>query len=324
MRKALLAIALLAGGIYLWNASWLAPNPPAPGVSALAHRGVHQTFDLAGVTAQSCTATVIHPPTHTFIENTIPSISAAFGAGATVVELDVQLSQDNQWIVFHDATLDCRTNGTGAIADHTMAELKKLDVGYGYTADAGETYPLRGSGVGLMPTLDEVFKAFPHHKFLINFKTNQASEGIQLAQWVAQNPDRRANIWSVYGGDRPTAEANARLPGLNGFGARQTKDCLIRYIGLGWTGYVPQSCRQTHVIVPINVTWAIWGWPKRFLARMRTVGSDVILIGPYAPGDAGTSGIDDPALLGAIPPSFSGLIWTNRIERLGPEIAHRF
>ena len=29
------------------------------------------------------------------------------------------------------------------IADITMKELRQLDVGYGYTADNGETYPFR-------------------------------------------------------------------------------------------------------------------------------------------------------------------------------------
>ena len=48
--------------------------------------------------------------------------------------------------------------GTGNVSDYTMAELKKLDVGYGYTADEGKTYPFRGKGVGMMPELSEVFQ----------------------------------------------------------------------------------------------------------------------------------------------------------------------
>ena len=30
-----------------------------------------------------------------------------------------------------------------------LEELQRLDVGYGYTSDGGETFPFRGSGVGL-------------------------------------------------------------------------------------------------------------------------------------------------------------------------------
>ena len=66
-----------------------------------------------------------------------------------IEQLDVQLTKDNQLAVFHDYDLSMRTNGTGAFSDWNMADLKKLDIGYGYTADNGQTYPFRGQGVGL-------------------------------------------------------------------------------------------------------------------------------------------------------------------------------
>ena len=53
----------------------------------------------------------------------------------------------------------------GVTREYTMEELEQLDIGYGYTADNGETYPFRGKGVGLMPTLDEVFYRFPEYLF---------------------------------------------------------------------------------------------------------------------------------------------------------------
>ena len=58
-----------------------------------------------------------------------------------------------------------------------MAELKALDIGYGYTADGGTTFPFRGKGVGLMPTLDEVIARFPDKCFHINVKSNDPAEG---------------------------------------------------------------------------------------------------------------------------------------------------
>ena len=36
---------------------------------------------------------------------------AAFDSGADVVELDVHLTPDGKFAVFHDWTLDCRTDG---------------------------------------------------------------------------------------------------------------------------------------------------------------------------------------------------------------------
>ena len=86
---------------------------------------------------------------------------AGFAAGADIVELDVHPTTDGEFAVFHDWTLDCRTDGQGVTREHSMAYLKKLDIGHGYTADGGKTFPFRGKGIGLMPTLAEVLEAFP-------------------------------------------------------------------------------------------------------------------------------------------------------------------
>lgn len=92
------------------------------------------------------------------------------------MEFDVHPTKDGQFAVFHDWTLECRTDVEGVTRDHTMEELKQLDIGYGYTADGGKTYPFRGKGVGLMPTLDEVLVAFPKQSFLIHIKSDDPLE----------------------------------------------------------------------------------------------------------------------------------------------------
>ncbi len=58
-----------------------------------------------------------------------------------MVEIDVAPTKDGKMVLFHDWTVDCRTNGKGETRDLTLAELKALDIGYGYTADGGKTYP---------------------------------------------------------------------------------------------------------------------------------------------------------------------------------------
>lgn len=62
-------------------------------------------------------------------ENTLPAYQKAKEAGFYYVECDVQFSSDNIAVLWHDDTIDAKSNGTGAIADHTLAELKALDVG---------------------------------------------------------------------------------------------------------------------------------------------------------------------------------------------------
>jgi len=67
-----------------------------------------------------------------FPENTIPSFKGAIAMGADMVEIDVQLTSDKEVVVFHDEKISHCTDGRGKIANHTLAQLKKLDAGSWY------------------------------------------------------------------------------------------------------------------------------------------------------------------------------------------------
>ncbi len=64
-------------------------------------------------------------------ENTLRSFVAAQEAGLDVIELDLHLSKDGALVVMHDTDVDRTTDGTGAVADKTLAELRALDAGRG-------------------------------------------------------------------------------------------------------------------------------------------------------------------------------------------------
>ncbi|SDM36846.1 glycerophosphoryl diester phosphodiesterase [Streptomyces sp. cf386] len=64
-------------------------------------------------------------------ENTLRSFVAAQQAGLDVIELDLHLSKDGALVVMHDTDVDRTTDGTGPIADKTLAELRALDAGRG-------------------------------------------------------------------------------------------------------------------------------------------------------------------------------------------------
>lgn len=321
--RILIAIVVVGAAIFLFNGSWWAA-PPEGGVQLIAHRGVHQTFDRANLENDTCTAERMAAPTHAFLENTIPSMQAAFAAGADIVELDVHPTTDGKLAVLHDWTVDCRTEGEGETRSHDLAYLKTLDIGFGYTADGGATYPFRGKGVGMMPELEEVFAALPGQRFLVNFKSNEAREGDMLSAVLTAHPEWRENVWGAYGGDPPTFRAEELIGDLHVWSRRGLIDCVLNYAGIGWTGIVPDACQNTVVMMPINVAPFMWGWPNLFLKRMREAGTEVILLGPYGAGDPGTAGIDTPEQLAAVPADFAGYIWTNKIETIGPLASDRF
>lgn len=313
-------IALFAAAVGVFNAGWRVEPPADSEIRLIAHRGVHQTYSRENLDNDTCTAERINPPTHGLLENTIPSMEAAFAAGADIVEIDVHPTTDGLFAVMHDWTVDCRTEGTGETRSHDMATLRGLDVGYGYTADNGQSYPFRGKGIGLMPELSDVMSALPDKKFLINFKSRESREGDMLAAFAETHPQWRNAIWGAYGGDEPTYRAADLMGGLNVWARRGLVDCLSQYVALGWTGYLPEPCRQTKVMLPINVAAFVWGWPNLLQERLASVGSEIILLGPFGAGDPGTAGIDDLETLAQVPEGFGGYVWTNKIEIIGPAI----
>jgi glycerophosphoryl diester phosphodiesterase len=313
-RRIIWLIFALIVFVYFNNSSYFAEQRVGKPL-LLAHRGLAQTFNMEGITNDTNTSKRIYPPEHPYLENTIPSMEAAFKAGADMVELDIQPTKEGQFVVFHDWTLEYRTNGTGVTRDYTGEELKLLDVGYGYSADGVKTFPFRGKGIGLMPTLDEVMSHFPDRSFLIHVKSNDPKEGEMLAQYLAKFPEGRLKQLTVYGGDKPVADVHAALPNVRVMSMATLKKSVLSYVAIGWTGYVPQACRHTEIHIPEKIVPWLWGWPNRFLNRMADVDTRVILVA--GEGEFST-GFDTPEDIKRLPPNYTGGIWTNRIDKIAP------
>ena len=62
-------------------------------------------------------------------ENTLPSFAAALALGADEIEFDVRLTRDGKLVVSHDKNLERISNGSGLVVDHTLDELRQLNIG---------------------------------------------------------------------------------------------------------------------------------------------------------------------------------------------------
>lgn len=62
-------------------------------------------------------------------ENTLAAVAKGFEAGSDLIEVDIHLTADGHVVVFHDSTLDRTTNGTGPIANLSLAQVKQFDAG---------------------------------------------------------------------------------------------------------------------------------------------------------------------------------------------------
>jgi len=104
--------------------------------------------------------------------STLFAIRQAIASGATAIELDVHATADGELVVSHDSTVDRTTDGTGAITEMTLAELRTLDNAYWFIPGADVTpdrspgdYPYRGRAPEdpdfAIATLREVLEHFP-------------------------------------------------------------------------------------------------------------------------------------------------------------------
>ena len=104
--------------------------------------------------------------------------------GDAVVELDVHATADGAVVVLHDPDVGRTTDGSGPVAEKTLAEVQALDAGHQHTTDGGLTFPWRGRGLRV-PTLATVYEEFPDHP--VNIEVKGTRPGIEelLAEVVA-------------------------------------------------------------------------------------------------------------------------------------------
>ena len=107
-------------------------------------------------------------------ESTLYTFRKAVKLGVDVLEMDVRSTGDGQLIILHDDTVARTTNATGPVENYSLVDLKKLDAAHRWSPDNGQTFPLRKKGVKI-PTLTEVFTAFPQTKMNLEIKDTRSS-----------------------------------------------------------------------------------------------------------------------------------------------------
>ncbi len=144
-------------------------------------------------------------------ENTLVAFAAAIEAGARMCELDVQLSADRVAVVIHDDTVDRTTDGRGAVASMTLAELRRLD--------AGRRYRPRFTGVRI-PTLDEVL-SLSKGRCALNLELKAAGVEAEVCRLVRTHDALADTIVSSF--DWPALAAVRKLEPALGVGVLADK-----------------------------------------------------------------------------------------------------
>lgn len=103
--------------------------------------------------------------------NTVHAMERALAAGAHGLEVDVHRTADGHLVLAHDERLERTTDGSGRIADHTLAALERLDAAFWWVPGKvddhhapPDAYPLRGRAPDdaslRIPTLAAVLDRF--------------------------------------------------------------------------------------------------------------------------------------------------------------------
>jgi glycerophosphoryl diester phosphodiesterase len=179
-------------------------------------------------------------------EATLPTMLATHMRNPeAIVEFDVHRTSDGQIVVMHDATVDRTTEGTGRVADLTLAELKALDAGYCATPDQGNgtnfgnachdgdaaNYPFRGKGYQV-PTLQEVLDALPTEAF-ISVEVKQSGIERQVAdQLRASGRLARMVVGAEY--DDMATRVKDALPEVPGYLPTAAAKCFVLSTKAGW------------------------------------------------------------------------------------------
>lgn len=236
---------------------------------------------------------------HTAGEDEFPASTLfAFGesvkAGVDMLDLNVNLTGDDDLLVQHDDTVDRNTDGVGTVADMTVEELQRFDAAYWFSADCADCrdrpdsdYLYRGIRTGAvppptgytaddfsLPTLRQLVERFPEIPLNVEIK-GTGEVAMRAAEVLAQQLEElgrsEATVVSSFEDDvvaffnsiAPEVEVS---PGL---------DVLTRYVLEGVdppTGMrilqLPPEYSGVTVITPELVArstakgYPIWVWPN--------------------------------------------------------------
>ncbi|MFE9994608.1 glycerophosphodiester phosphodiesterase [Streptomyces avermitilis] len=164
-------------------------------------------------------------------ENTLRSFVAAQRAGLDLIELDLHLSKDGALVVMHDAEVDRTTDGSGPIAEKTLAELRTLDAG-------------RGERI---PVFEEVLDA-------VSAPLQAEIKDVAAARALAEVMNRRdlvARVEVLSFHDAAIAEISRLVPGVRTalVASRYGTDVVDRATAVGATTLVLNIRRLTLEIV---------------------------------------------------------------------------
>lgn len=176
-----------------------------------------------------------------FPENTLLAVENALHHNVDMLWLTVQLSRDDVPVLYRPADLSANTQGTGAVAEKTWAQLQQLNAGWQFkhtAADGRVTFPYRARTVPL-PSLQQALTAIPvTTPIILDMKALPAAPQAAAVARVLEQHHAWDRVW-IYSTDASYQQAFAQYPKARLFESRdQTRDRLANVA-------LAKSCKPT-------------------------------------------------------------------------------
>jgi glycerophosphoryl diester phosphodiesterase len=120
-------------------------------------------------------------------ENTIASMKVALEQGCHGIELDAQLTKDNEVVICHDWVIDGVSDGSGEVGTFTLDEIRKFDFGSSFSEK------FKGEKI---PTLYEILDFLPRDIILnieLKIRTSDKSPLVEKVAEILMNTGRIEN-----------------------------------------------------------------------------------------------------------------------------------
>lgn len=206
-------------------------------------------------------------------ENTLSAFRRAFAEGADLLETDLQLTADGEFVCIHDGTVDRTTDGTGSVSQMTLNQLQALSASCGRPEFARERVPSLAELAAILPQEVLVAIELKSDRFLEPAVARRLADeltalGIRTRTAVLSFSQARLQAVGAAAPDLPTGWITLSHPWpVAGF------DLLGPFWPLLLANplYIVAAHRQGQIVCPLDPS------PDRRLGLYRRLGCDAVL-----------------------------------------------
>lgn len=191
-------------------------------------------------------------------ENTLTAFKRAVAVGTDMLELDCQLTKDNQVVVCHDNNLLRSTGVNKSISEFNYKDLPLLKKTLPVDFDPHVTF--MGSGdeeERRIPLLVEVFQSFPHIPINIDIKTNNDFLIEEVDRLITEHKREEITVWGSFS-EKITNKCYIQNPKVNLlFSLRQVFQLVVLFY-TGLLPFVPLKESHLEIFQPSMVLHPSW------------------------------------------------------------------